>query len=316
MTEILTFFRTDEDKLLTVETDKLKELDTKLEEFEGQLNQRSRQENHRIRGEMDVLKKEGYKVKSSKKNSIRRLLTNIKIQSVVNKLENGMSKIENEIDDLKKRIPFTVRPTQLLGTDRNRNQYWFFSDEPDCVYIRMYNSNEKIPDAWRCLKSQATVEACLKTLNQKAVREGQLYRKLNKILSGEHLEYEEKRKTLEDPAPTPPNLAMDYLTQVKEYESMYQPKKHSRKINTRRTDTTFQTLHKFRERCASVDPLTRNSCKFMIEILIELETEFTEYLALRTSRWVSKYSTHFRQLFSPKQSDFGTAFFHKFSNFF
>ena len=73
------------------------------------------------------------------------------------------------------------------------------------------------------------------------------------------------------------------------YESMYQPKKHSRKINTRRTDTTFQTLHKFRERCSTVDPLTRNSCKFMIEVLIELETEFTEYLALRTSRWASKF---------------------------
>jgi hypothetical protein len=58
-------------------------------------------------------------------------------------------------------------------------------------------------------------------------------------LKNKHLEFEEKRKTLEDPVPTPPNLVAEYLKDIMDYQSMYQPKKNSRKINTRRTDNTF-----------------------------------------------------------------------------
>lgn len=98
-----------------------------MEVLEGQLNLGSRKENHRIRGEIDVLKKSGYKVKRLKNSKIsknyfrQRILTAPKVQSVVNKIENGMIKIEKDIEELKKKIPFTVRPTQLLGKDRNRN---------------------------------------------------------------------------------------------------------------------------------------------------------------------------------------------------
>lgn len=77
------------------------------------------------------------------------------------------------------------------------------------------------PEEWRCLKSQATVEACLNSLNLKATREGNLYRKLSKICKHNHLEFLEKRKTLEEPVPEPQNLISEYLSEVMEYESMY-----------------------------------------------------------------------------------------------
>lgn len=91
------------------------------------------------------------------------------------------------------------------------------------------------------------------------------------------------------------NIIRAVMPEVMEYESMYQPRK--RKIKTRRTDTTFQTLHNFRYKCATRDPLERCSTKFMVEMLLELEEEFSEYLASRYSRWMRKF---FSLIFSQK----------------
>jgi len=42
-------------------------------------------------------------------------LTILKLQCNMNKIERGLTKIQGEIDELKKKIPYTVKPTQLLG---------------------------------------------------------------------------------------------------------------------------------------------------------------------------------------------------------
>lgn len=76
------------------------------------------------------------------------------------------------------------------------------------------------------LKSPATVEALLQSLNQKAIRESYLFRKLSKIYKNGHLEFKEKRKTLEEEVTESPNLMAKYLGEVLGYESMYQPKRH------------------------------------------------------------------------------------------
>lgn len=265
--------REKEKGLIFAERQKQKQLDSKIEELEALLNTKGRQENYRIRAEIDVLKKDSYKVNPSFSSSVRRrfsegralgspalpsisslscyfspgkprersLLTSIQMQCNVNKIEAGITKIDGEIDEIRKKIPYTVKPTQLLGQDRFRNQYWFFSDDPDAIYIRLWKKpgDSQAPEEWRCLKSQATVDALLRSLNLKAVREGNLFRKLSKISKHNHLDFLEKRRTLEDPLPEPQNILSEYLEDVMEYESMYQPKKSQRKINTRRTDITF-----------------------------------------------------------------------------
>lgn len=46
---------------------------------------------------------------------------------------------KENVDELDLKIPFVIHPTLLLGKDRDRNLYFFFSDDPTAIYIQLYN---------------------------------------------------------------------------------------------------------------------------------------------------------------------------------
>lgn len=80
------------------------------------------------------------------------------------------------------------------------------------------------------------------------------------------------------------------LHAVMEYESMYQPKRRGRKPQTRGTDTTFFTLHTFRDHFSTEEPLNRANSAYLIKMLLLLEDEFSTYLHGRECRWIDKAS--------------------------
>lgn len=130
----------EQNTLLVVEEAKKKAILSEIEELEGKISFESRLQNQKIRTQIEELKKKEYKV-----------------QSVIAKIELAVTRERNLIEEYKVKIPFIVHPTQLLGKDRNGNQYFFFSDEPTCVYIRMKSMDENIPCEWRCLKSEVNI---------------------------------------------------------------------------------------------------------------------------------------------------------------
>ena len=119
------------------EKKKLDEVNAKIEELESQLSSRSRQHNHRVRAEIEEYKKRAYR-----------------LESLISKLENSMTRSKNMVEEYKVKIPFIIQPTVLLGKDRDLNQYFFFSDEPSSIYIRMKPQRESYPAEWRALETE------------------------------------------------------------------------------------------------------------------------------------------------------------------
>ena len=60
------------------------------------------------------------------------------------------------VEEYKVKIPFIIQPTVLLGKDRHLNQYWFFSDEPTCIYVRLKPARESYPPEWRAFRTQVS----------------------------------------------------------------------------------------------------------------------------------------------------------------
>jgi len=117
------------------------------------------------------------------------------------------------------------------------------------------------------------------TLIQDGIRESELFSNISSILPYINFGGQEKE--------SPQKTIIDANTaSILEYESMYQPKQRSRKPQTRRTDTTFKTLHTFREKFYMATPEERSTVKFLLEILLSLEEEFTNHLHSRQCRWI------------------------------
>ena len=139
-------------------------------------------------------------------------------------------------------------------------------------------------------ETQPTDEAATDNKENEMIQENTSDAEPTKISNGTATSQNTTTKIEEPSAPAAPRLSIyqKNIESVMDYKSMYQPKKYGRKPYTRRTDTTFQTLHKFREKCGTTNPLIRMEARFMVNLLLELEEEFSKYLFERQSRWMNK----------------------------
>ena len=225
-----------------------------------------------------------------------------KMESQINKMDNALTKLKREYKETKSDAKFMIHPNALLGYDKERNQYWFFSMEPSKLFVRKPQANEKMPFLWFCYTTEEEVTELKHSLNLYGLREKNLYNQLDYFTNDEFLELEKikkKKNTMdiedgaegdeknEDLATNSNELKMDEemipeeeeeeedlknrdfdaiynetFNEIFEYHSMYKPR-DGRKPKTRRTDNSCELLDSFREMMVIPESHERASVGFL-----------------------------------------------------
>jgi len=129
-----------EEKLLADEQAKLEDIESKIKEEESKISMHSRQQNHQIRSDIERLKKRSNMLHSN-----------------VVKTEHACERLREQIEQLEVKIPFVIHPTMFLGKDRNRNSYFFFSDDPYGVYVMRHQTDLTIPQDWGWIGTEVSI---------------------------------------------------------------------------------------------------------------------------------------------------------------
>jgi hypothetical protein len=166
----------------------------KIDALEAQLLEATRTEAKTIRQQINMLTRE--------KNQVLNEMDDI---------EDKITKKRNKIDTLNDKIFKTSVKTSQLGRDSDKNEYWYFKEEPSKVFVKktiiykpniaetdgMKNGNEvdlekdkamlemreKGPDfQWFYYEHESEIESLFNSLNPKGIRERKLIEFAKKIL--------------------------------------------------------------------------------------------------------------------------------------
>ena len=217
-----------------------------------------------------------------------------KIQGTISKTELQLDKLKTSYDSLKVRAPFLIHPTQMLGKDKKRNVYFFFSDDPSGIYCQETNGgNRGMPCRWTFYNTEQAVNRLLDSLNRHGKRELELYENIKNLLKEQYLMFDSEEGQFtsgnqlidaEDPIIRQLEAARD---KVNKYESIYQPQedyiKPRMKINR-----SQHLLEIFRDKVQKTPLVDRGTSSFLVGILLEIEHEFNNYLRTRKCRWAEK----------------------------
>lgn len=66
--------------------------------------------------------------------------------------------------------------TNMVGQDKDMNEYWFFKDDPSKLYIKLIENNQ-----WMFISEEEKFEQLFESLNVKGIREKKLQETLKKI---------------------------------------------------------------------------------------------------------------------------------------
>jgi len=77
------------------------------------------------------------------------------------------------------------------------------------------------------------------------------------------------------------------MEKVREYESIYQPQEGYIKAKTR-INRNLHLLEIFRDKIHKTELVERATCQFILNLLLEVEQEFTAYLRTRKCRWMDR----------------------------
>ena len=167
----------------------------KIEDLRKQLDQANRVESKRIQQQITDLQNE--------KNKVMREMQ---------KVEEQIEKRQTKIEKLNEQANKTSIKNQALGKDADRNEYWFFKEDPSKLYVKkQYSAAQKheVKDqeniemvreelskatfAWSYYDEEGQFEKLLEACNLKGIRERRLQENLRKLR--DRLKLKKTRKT-------------------------------------------------------------------------------------------------------------------------
>lgn len=132
-------------------------------------------------------------------------------------------------------------------------------------------------------------------LNKNGKRESALSISLKNLIKEDYLEFPIAKKgassssqVIEDELQDREN-AEDVLANVMEYESIYQPEEDYLK-GKGRINRNLHLLEIFRDRIHKTPLTERATSSFLLQLLLDLEQEFSNYLRSRKCRWIGRRS--------------------------
>ena len=244
------------------------------------------------------LEKEENKGEASNKKEVHQLRMRVsaskkkaeQVQSKAQKLSKGMADIDGEIEALSLKVPFLIYPVKLLGRDRHRNKYYFFSDEPTQIYFEPaseISSLQQQPLPWMVFRTEEAVVQLRESLCPHGQRESRLLESIDELIHNRYLK----------PRPDDASSSLDSrlqaaLESMRDYSSMYQPYFGERRPKTRlakpknaAAQPPNHLLNYFNSSVWSRPVLVRCSVEFLAQHFRALESEFSRYLLSRNCEW-------------------------------
>lgn len=212
------------------------------------------------------------------------------IQSKIHKLSKSISDIEGEIEALSLKVPFLIYPVKLLGRDRHRNKYYFFSDEPTQIYFEPATEISSLhhpPQPWMVFRTEQTIVELRDSLCPHGQRESRLLESIDELIHNRYL------KPRADHGSNSLESKLRAATEsMRDYSSMYQPHFGERRPSTRQikqknpsAQTPNHMLNFFNSTVWSRPVLVRSSVEFLAQHFKTLESEFSRYLLSRNCEW-------------------------------
>ena len=130
-----------------------------IETLQRQLEAANRVEGKSIREKILRLQKEKTKLKKD-------------LETIDGRLEKAESKIEKLNEQIAK---IAIKPG-IVGKDAEKNEYWFFRDEPAKLFVKKTS-----PEGWFCYDDEDTLLQLERCLVSKGVRKKKLSESLRKV---------------------------------------------------------------------------------------------------------------------------------------
>lgn len=269
------------------ETD-IEAIDTELKESETSLAET----------EAELEKDEAATGGSNRREAYQLKMKSMQLKKKIEGLQTKKVKLEQSIETynagalkISLKIPFLYHPIKLLGRDRHRNKYYFFSELPDKIYVEPAAEQNSLLDSsslsWSVVATQGDLDVLKARLSWYGLREHKLLDSLADIEKHQHL----KLAVME----AEENIEMqlqEALEDLAGYTSMYQPSHGQRRPKTRsKTSATNEPdifiRDYFRQRFLSKPIDKRVSVEFLVEVFLEAEREFTFMLASINCEWIT-----------------------------
>jgi len=145
-----------------VENDFIKqneELVAQIQELEQELEQASRTEAKNLRSQINQLTRQ--------KNAYKNQMEDVDVK---------VGRIRSKIEGLNDKIFKTSVKTSQLGRDGDRQEYWYFREEPSKVFVKKQGQH------WFYYEHESEIELLFNSLNSKGIRERKLLENSRKIL--------------------------------------------------------------------------------------------------------------------------------------
>lgn len=159
------------------------------------------------------------------------------------------------------------------------------------VYCQQHTDSKGAVSKWTLFDNKDVINTLMDCLNKNAKRECGLYNSLKNLTKDEFILYPETKKVASSSSQIQDELKQDkpeeeeLMDKVMEYESIYQPQEEYLK-GKGRVNKNLQLLDIFRDKIYKTGLVERATSTFLLNLLLELEQEFTNYLRSRKCRWV------------------------------
>ena len=289
------------DKQADLNKEKFGHLETKAKskkELEEHKKELKASEDGLALAEKEMEKEERNVIDSNRKETqqIRLRVSNSKkkvelLQGRVAKLKKNIEELDQEIETLSLKVPFLIYPVKLLGRDRNRNKYYFFSDEPTQIYVEEASEKNSLMqqklNSWFVYNTEESLNELRNSLCPHGLREGKLLENINELIQNRYLKLKPviKEESFES------KIEAAHET-MKDYTSMYQPNRGVSRIKTRQSKPKDSSKHPpnimldyINSLVWSQPPLVRSSIEFLADHFVFIEQEFSRFFLSKNCEW-------------------------------
>lgn len=158
--------------------------------------------------------------------------------------------------------------------------------------------NKSFPAKWTIYQSKENLENLIEFLNKNGKRETALCNSLKNLIKEEYIEYPLPKKgassssqVIEDELQEREQTD-DLMANLMEYESIYQPEEDYLK-GKGRINRNLHLLEIFRDRIHKTPLIERATSNCLLQLLLDLELEFSNYLKTRKCRWIGSHPTYY-----------------------
>lgn len=161
------------------------------------------------------------------------------------------------------------------------------------MYCQLHTDLRGAVSQWTLFDNKEAINVLMDSLNKNAKRECSLYTNLKNLTKDDFIIYSDGKKVASSSSQIQDELQHEkpeeeeLMEKVMEYESIYQPQEEYLK-GKGRVNKNLQLLEIFRDKINNTELVDRATSTFLLDLLLELEEEFSSYLRCRKCRWVGR----------------------------